>query len=70
MKRHQTKMTGVALEKFIARWQLTREQAAKCLGTDKRMIYYYIKGEYQMSQTMGLLIKALDENWTHKTKQQ
>ena len=69
MKRTQTKMTGVALERFIERWNLTRQQAADSLGISPRMVYFYINGTYKMSMTLGLLIKALDENWTAKRKQ-
>jgi hypothetical protein len=66
MKRHKTKVSGGALERFIRKWGLSKRQAADYLGTSPRMIYFYIAGTYPMSQTIGLLIKALDENWTMK----
>ena len=69
MKRRQTKMTGVALERWIQRWDLTRQQAADSLGVSPRAVYFYISGKYKMSMTLGLLIKALDENWTAKRRQ-
>ena len=68
MQRIQSRMTGAGLESFIHRHGLTRRDAAHSLGISERAIYAYLTDELQISQTLALLIKALDELWKRDGK--
>ena len=63
MQRTESRMTGAGLESFIHRHGLTPRDAARSLGISERTLYSYLTDEFQMSQTLALLIKALDELW-------
>ena len=57
-------VTAAQLEKFMQRWRLTRGEVGEALGVSERMIYWYLNGKHVMPKTVGLLMKALGENWS------
>ena len=61
-------ISAAQLERFMQRWNLSRGQAGDALGVSERMIYWYLNGKHAMPKTIGLLIKALGENWSHKSQ--
>lgn len=61
-------LSAAGLERFMRRWNLTRNQAGKELGVSQRMIYWYLNGKHAIPQTIGTLVKALDENWSRQQR--
>lgn len=61
-------LSAAGLERFMRRWNLTRNQAGKELGVSQRMIYWYLNGKHAIPQTISTLVKALDENWSRQQR--
>ena len=60
--------SAAELERFMRRWNLSRRQAGEALGASERMIYWYLNGKHAVPKTLALLMKALGENWSHKSR--
>jgi predicted transcriptional regulator len=63
-----SKTSAANLERFLRRWNLSRERAGELLGVSERMVYWYLNGKHTVPKTVSLLMKALEENWNAKSQ--
>lgn len=52
-------MTSAELQKAIERAGHSQSSAAKELGISRRMLMYYLSGEYEIPKLVELAVKAL-----------